>query len=145
MSRKDTVFNAELYQFSEIIVSNLHSIKGISTLSFTKYVDVMPVSDADFLQKILQAVGVSITQSLCINITQLSYSFAKFKQQYTPQYAICFGIAPSDLGLHLQIPLYQTVVLGGTSFLFADSLTLIASDKQKKAALWNTLKVMYRV
>ncbi len=145
MNRKDTIFTNDLYHFPENIAINLLSISSNTTLSITQYAQAMPASDGELLQKILQAVGVVGEQSICVDIDKQPYSLHYFKQQYAPHYVIGFGIKPADVGLQFQLPPYHPIALLGVQFLFADALSVIANDKQKKVILWNCLKAMYKV
>ncbi len=145
MSRKDTVFSADLYQFAEIIDGNLATDTSPATLCLTRYETTIPTTDSDFLEKILQAVGPGVGTSLCLNIRQQPYSLSAFRRVYRLRYTLGFGVSPAEMGLQLNSPLYTPLVIGNIMLLFADPLAVIAAEKAKKALLWNALKVMYGV
>lgn len=145
MKRKDTIFTNDLYRFPEIIVNNLPTTNDSYTLALTKYSATMPDADIELLNKILQATGMQSNQRTCIDISKAPTSFNCLQQNYKPHYIIGFGINPADVGLQFQLPPYHPITLLGIQFLFADALSVIANDKQKKAILWNCLKAMYKV
>lgn len=58
---------------------------------------------------------------------------------------ILFGYELGDLGLHLQVANYFPILIGGTTYLVADSLEFIeqakdGGDNRPAGALWNAIK-----
>ena len=147
MSHKDTVFDADLYQFSEIREPSLVADNSVHTLCLARYGTAIPSADPELCQKILQAVGVQAAQSRFIDLAVQCYPLSAFRRIYPLQYAIGFGITLSDMGLSLRLAPYTPFIPqgGGLCLLLADSLAVIAADKSKKAVLWNALQAMYGI
>lgn len=145
MSHKDTVFDTELYQFFEIREPSLIADNSVHTLCLSRYGTAIPSADVELCQKILQAAGLQAAQSRFIDLAAQCYPLSAFRRVYPLQYAIGFGISPSDMGLSLRLAPYTPLIPqgGGLRLLLADSLAVIAADKSKKAALWNALQAMY--
>jgi hypothetical protein len=60
-----------------------------------------------------------------------------------PLHVLVFGIPASQLGLSLQISPYQPFHFHGANWLFADALSALAPDKNKKGLLWAALQKMF--
>ena len=99
----------------------------------------------ELLSKILKAVHYDLEKdALLIELTEKdAFSFVRFQTKTMIEKMIVFGIEPKNCGLNLSIKLYQEKHFQNWSFLFANDLQEIALDKNKKALLWNALKIMF--
>lgn len=99
----------------------------------------------DFLQKITTAIKINLAQdTLTLKITAAErYSFIELTKQHQINHIVLFGVSPSVLGLHFDLPLYWVARHQERFFLLADSLELIQKDKTRKAALWSCLQEMF--
>lgn len=107
-------------------------------------VDVTPL-DKIFLAKILSAVQYDLEQdTTLIELREgQDLSFQNISKTLAPRHFISLGLAPKELGLNLTNQLYQPMNIENCCFLFANSLTEIAKDTNKKAALWGCLQSMF--
>lgn len=94
------------------------------------------------LQKIMQAVNVSLSNAGLINIHKWeNASIQRLVDTLSPQTIICFGGAmPNDQNLP---ELYQIGTLLNARALMSESLSLINSDVNKKKSLWLALKSLF--
>lgn len=102
-------------------------------------------SNREFLIKILGATQLSLTDD-CL-LAQVPdgepLSVPQFIREKQPAQVLVFGLIPSQLGLTIQIPLYQATEFYGTTWLFADALSVLEPDKAKKGQLWTALKALF--
>lgn len=103
-----------------------------------------------FLGKILKAVDLDIEEDIyCINITNhSSISFSRLPGKNNYQNIICFGLAPTEIGLTVDCKMYQPFVLSNKNWLFAHNLQDIFEErqqgkKQMAGALWNAMKQLF--
>lgn len=112
-----------------------------------------PEEDAalgDFLEKVLAAAGIRLsTDVLLIRLTKGEpFSFSQLSRRHGIRQVLIFGIEPGLLGLHFQLPLYQPVQLGPTTFLLAHNLADIHQERQqggkeKAGLLWKALQILF--
>lgn len=88
-----------------------------------------------FLTKVLEAVQVNLETEAWVGSTGV--------QNPGTKPLLVFGLTPSQLGYTFQAPLYQPFRMGDRQFLFSDSLRDISADKNKKAALWKALQILF--
>lgn len=94
----------------------------------------------NLLTNILNACKLSMQDVSLINIAPYpGLEFPDWQKAINIKQAICFGIAPEQIGL-TDIPTYQLVTVNGSTLLFSDDLLAIGADKALKARLWNGLK-----
>ncbi len=101
---------------------------------------------ADFLMKILQAVGFDLqNDALNLWVTPSEQFWFKDLDRASPvSHAVFFGITPAQAGLNLEVPIYQPVVVSGKTFLFSDSLAKIQENPALKRPLWEALKIIFK-
>ncbi len=101
--------------------------------------------DKAFLTKILGAVHYNLEQdTTLIELSEgQNLSFQNISKSLTPRHLISLGIPPKELGLNLSNHLYQLKNIENCCFLFTDKLSEIATDKNKKGALWGCLQTMF--
>ncbi len=103
----------------------------------------------EFLKKVLAAAGLDIERDcLLLELPPDRYrdeaiSLNQFWKTRCPETVLAFGIRPEQLGLRLQIHPYQITQFYQTQFLFADKLSLLEPDRERKGKLWNSLKIMF--
>lgn len=104
-------------------------------------------TDADFLEKILKAVHLSMEEVDFINIDALDKqsNFKDMLSAKTVHHFISFGVALKRLSLEILLVPYQIKPIEGINFLYADPLAALQTDVNKKKALWLCLKKMFAV
>jgi hypothetical protein len=116
--------------------------KGIWVLALA---EAQQTGNTDFLKKVLGAAQLDLERDTL---------FAEIPENEPIDMAAClrikpaaqvlvFGIPPKQLGLHLQAPAFQPFAFYGTTWLFADALSVLEPDKTKKGMLWTALKTMF--
>jgi len=102
---------------------------------------VLPESQEDFLEKILQAVNLRLDEAKLINrLSPNPEDNWEDWQEIPSQYLIAFGTKIPVF--KVDIPLYEVKYYKTLSFFVADSLADIAEDKDKKKQLWKVLQEM---
>jgi hypothetical protein len=102
-------------------------------------------SNRDFLDKVLTAAQLNLAQDALLaeipagEPRTLSADFVELQ----PKQVLVFGLSPAQLGLSFEIQAYQPLTFYGCTWLFADPLSAIESDKTKKTQLWSALKQMF--
>lgn len=104
-------------------------------------------SNTDFLKKVLSAAQLDLERDTL---------FAEIPENEPVDMAAClrikpaanvlvFGLAPAQLGLHVEARPFQPFSFYGTTWLFADALSVLEPDKTKKGLLWTALKSMFLI
>jgi len=107
-------------------------------------VPLLETQDEAFLEKVLQAVGLSLAQVTVINVHQVvdpDYYYL-FKEKTVRQF-ISFGVPMEELNLYLDLPPYEVKAIHGIRFLSTDSLAGIRTDVERKRGLWAALQQMF--
>lgn len=60
-----------------------------------------------------------------------------------PEKMLIFGFTPAEVGLRIDAALYQPCVFYGTTWLFAEALSVLEPDKARKMQLWTALKQIF--
>jgi hypothetical protein len=98
----------------------------------------------NLLTNILNACKLGMQDVALINIAGFpATALPVWQQAVNMQQCIVFGIAPGSLGLE-PLPVYQVHRAGDVQVLFSDPLEIIATDKQLKGKLWNSLKQLFQ-
>lgn len=96
------------------------------------------------LGKILMAVGKSLDEDTCTLIyDNKPFQLSALASSHHPQIVLCFGIAPSEIGLNIVDTKYQRMTLGETVYLFADAMSKITADQSAKKNLWSVLQKLF--
>jgi DNA polymerase III psi subunit len=99
----------------------------------------------ELLHNILSAAKLSVDKQVhTLSVTRNNaYSFIQMQSKAGFEKALLFGVTPADLGIHLDLHLYQPLPFQGCNFVLADKLADIQQDTNKKKALWSCLKDIY--
>ena len=106
-------------------------------------VRTLPPDEEAFLDKILQAVGLSLRQIELINIAPLSVQERDAREVVASQkitHLLLFGVSVIELHLDVLLMPYQPKKLGESQLLWVDSLASIQNDQLLKRKLWESLK-----
>lgn len=98
--------------------------------------------DEAFLEKVLTAVDLKLTEVKMINTFKKNYLFENW-DEIPSEKIIFFGAEPEDFFPGLQLENYQLKSSGGVRLLKAEALSTIQADKDKKTSLWNALKRLF--
>jgi len=134
-----------LYKIPERSI--LDQVKG----AFAKRVAVVVLTETgspeytDFLKKILLAAGLDLENDTLLAELEAGgdLSFMPLLKSKQAESVLVFGLAPKQLGLHLDCPRYQPLRFYGLRFLFADKLSVLEPDQTLKRNLWQALQQMY--
>lgn len=98
-----------------------------------------------FLAKVLAAANLNLAQDTLLAAlpVQESCAIAPDLTQHKPKFVLVFGFSPKHLGLSAQVEPYQPTSFYGCTWLFADRLSVLEPDKNKKTQLWTALKQIF--
>jgi len=99
------------------------------------------------LEKILAAVKYNLSndcQLICLKQNQ-SISFSTFASKNGFKNVLIFGPISRKLGLNFDFKWYYPIEHNDCTFLFANHLSVIQSDKAHKSALWGALQEMFSI
>lgn len=113
---------------------------------FNKKEKELTSNEHALLSNILKACKVNMAQVMLINIQYDPINKLKLIQQvYQPKYLIGFGVSRAMLGITISAKPYTNIQFLHCNMLFAHSLALIESDKQKKMLLWQCLQQLFQL
>lgn len=98
-----------------------------------------------FLAKVLAAANLNLEKDTLFAQIPASepVNFSTDLKRKQPEHVVIFGLPPSQLGLTIETSLYQPVIFYGVTWLFADALSVLEPDKNRKGQLWSALKQMF--
>ncbi|MCC9167040.1 hypothetical protein [Pontibacter harenae] len=118
--------------------------KGVAVLVTVSDEQFSTLPQLDFLQKILNAIGLTATDVAYVNNkTGAIASFEELQQTLEVNYLISFASRIDTDKPHEKFSLYKPVVVGQVPVVFAQSLAIIEKDVEHKKQLWNALKQMF--
>ena len=133
-----------------------HSIEAIDQVSNTasNSFKVMVVLEAQedkvlldrLLKKILAAINIDLAKDVCLLKApehSQSLNIINTIKDLKIEKVICFGVQPKDLTLNFATSLYKPMTIGELTFLFADTLSTLDKDANRKKALWVNLQQIF--
>lgn len=130
-------------EIKELIIKSRGGFKkNILILVDDPFPEVLNITDTEFLLKILKAIRLSEDDVAIVNVHHLNNDFLPLlKEHFNYRVLMMFGIeAPS---ITKNITKYKIIESSGEKVLYADSLTDIDKDKQKKLKLWENLQLLF--
>jgi hypothetical protein len=135
-----------------IFIAPEHSALDFSKGGFAKRVWVLvleepstAIANRDFLAKVLAAANLNLEKdTLFAEIpASIPVRFSTDLKQKEPEQVLVFGLSPAQLGLAIDTLPYNPIAFYGATWLFADVLSALEPDKNKKGQLWSALKQMF--
>jgi len=99
-------------------------------------------NDLDFLMKIVES-GLRYSKNDFALVNTAVFPLEQIMEEVEYDYLISFGITNQEFISSKK--LYEVHENEGIEELFADNLSEIGLDKQKKILLWNSLKSMFKI
>lgn len=127
-----------------------NTVRDIGTGDFAKKILVLALEEAQgfanraFIAKVFSAANLDLSADALL--AELPHGraincFAGLEER--PAYVFSFGIPAVQMGLQAQIPNYEAVEFHGVTWVFADPLSILEPDRDKKVKLWNILKTLF--
>ena len=134
-------FNFEIYRLPELanLSNNIDPSKSIVVL-----LKGAEEAEIALLSKIFQAVGKNLETGGCVINDRKLPSYKMINSAINFKKLLVFGIAPKDIGLHLNVKAYQLIPFQDRQLLFSHSLEVITNDLAKKKQLWGQLQLMFK-
>lgn len=123
----------------------------VATGGFARRVYILALAEPlfpanrEFLSKVLSAVQLNLDKdTLFAEFSEsMQFSFVQELKIKQPEHVLVFGARPAQLGIQAATSLYQPLVFYGVNWLFADALSVLEPDKNKKGQLWSALKQVF--
>lgn len=109
-------------------------------------VESIEKEEAEFLAKVLGAVGLSLEKVDLIDLSKTGQTDLKnvLSQKFVNQF-VTFGVSLFKINLEIPLTPYEIRSIQGINFLFAHSLTEISSNQNLKKQLWVSLKSLFAI
>ncbi len=138
---------AELYKDALVSDVQLHqsSYPGHPGTGAIKknIVIVLREGNTVYLDKILKACRLDRNDVALEKPGSLHYK--ELMKQYHCKIIILFGVAPAELQLPVDFPLFQLQPFNGVTYLYAPSLQETEQDKPKREKLWLSMKRLFNL
>ncbi len=135
-----------------IFIAPERAASEFSQENFARRVWVLALKEPDFsaankafLAKVLAAANLNLEKDTFFAEIPASepLHFSADLKQKQPERVLVFGLPPAQLGLKIEIQFYKTIAFYGADWLFADALSALEPDKNRKSQLWSALKQMF--
>lgn len=133
-----------------LFLTHSHSVAEMGRGAYGKKVLVLTLSEPDspgnraFLEKILAAAGLELAQDTLLVEVPIGMPLNCFASLAVPPEAVLvFGLPPAQIGLTALTTPYQVCHLNRCHWLFADALSVLEPNRDKKGQLWLALKSLF--
>lgn len=135
-----------------IFLAPEHAASDFSSGHFARRIWVLSISEPSlsafnkaFLDKVLAAANLNLEKDTMFAEIPVSepVHFSTDLKRKMPEQVLVFGLRPAQIGLNIEAPFYRPIDFYGTTWLFADALSVLEPDKNKKGQLWSALKQMF--
>ena len=140
-----------MFPTGELVFRTANStINDLSAGLYGKNIVVLALAEPDseankvFLSTVLSAAKldlVSDTFFVEIPAGEPINCFVGLRER--PKFILVFGLSPAQVGLQAAIQPYQVTLLHQVTWLFADSISQLEPDRDKKGKLWSALKEIF--
>lgn len=126
------------------------SVSSLAEGDFAKNILVMVLSEPNspgnkaFIAKVLSAANLDLAADTCFAEVPAGTPvncFAGLPER--PKFILVFGLPPAQVGLFAAVQPYQPLHFHGANWVFADALSILEPDRDKKGKLWNILKTLF--
>ena len=139
-----------MFSFEELVFRA--SDQSVSTLSkgkFARQILVLTLAESDsnhisFINKVLAAVKLDLeVDALYAEVApgQAINCFSGLKSP--PKFVLVFGLSPKHVRCFANVRAYEPLSINRCTWLFADALSILEPNRDKKTQLWNALKSVF--
>ncbi|MBL7828349.1 MAG: hypothetical protein JNJ57_17085 [Saprospiraceae bacterium] len=134
----------------EIVLAADKTLPELGSGAYQKQVVVLALAEPEspvnksFLDKVFAAANLDLGKdTLYVEVDPQTpiNCFAGVSPQ--PLYIIVFGLPMVQVGIKVQAQFYQPFSLSGTTWLFADPVSVLEPNRDKKGQLWAALKNLF--
>jgi len=119
--------------------------KNILVVVSHEAVPFLPDEELSFLTNVLAACKLSIADIGIINSYRTEQTDLQNIIAAEGKKILLFGVEPLAIGLPINFPSFQLQPFNNRTYLHAQALSQINTDKGLKAKLWSVLKVMFGI
>jgi hypothetical protein len=140
-----------MFPTGELVFRSADStINGLSEGLYGKNMLVLALAEADsaanklFLAKVLSAANLNLDSDALFSEVPVGEPINCFVGlPARPKFILVFGLSPAQVGLQAAIQPYQVAHLHQVTWLFADAVSQLEPDREKKGKLWSVLKEIF--
>lgn len=116
-------------------------------LFYKKSTDTATASIQDnlFLKLIEQALKLNLNQFLWVDIAKNQTRFSTIVKNVSVQKCFLFGVSEKEIGLNIDLPLYQLKKIKDIEFIKTDSPEDMENNKALKSRLWSQLVISFNI
>ncbi|HQG37869.1 MAG TPA: hypothetical protein PLK15_01955 [Chitinophagales bacterium] len=103
------------------------------------------IQDNLFLKLIEQALKLNLNQFLWVDITKNQTRFSTIIKNVSVQKCFLFGVSEKEIGLNIDLPLYQLKKIKDIEFIKTDSPEDMENNKALKSRLWSQLVISFNI
>ncbi len=97
----------------------------------------------DLLRRIFTAIKLDLDKDACLIFAPKDFVLTRISTPPRDKIMLVFGLKPLNLGLNLKYNPYRASVLGQVTYLFSESLAVVASRQESKKQLWTALQNLF--
>ena len=98
------------------------------------------------LSKLIEnGLKLSTENFLFIDTSSQHARISSLKKSLEIKKCFFFGVLEKEIGINIDIPLYQLVEVGETEFLKADAPEMLEKEKLLKNQLWKQLQISFKL
>jgi len=105
----------------------------------------MEVQNSLFSKLIENALKLKLEQFLFVDLNAKTQRFSVINKAVEVRKCFLFGVSEREVGLNMDIPLYQLMNVSNIEFLRADAPEVLENDKHKKSQLWQQLQLAFKL
>lgn len=116
-------------------------------LFYKKSTDAATASIQDnlFLKLIEQALKLNLNQFLWVDIAKNQTRFSTIIKNVSVQKCFLFGVSEKEIGLNIDLPLYQLKKIKDIEFIKSDTPEEMEKNKALKSQLWSQLVISFNI
>jgi hypothetical protein len=103
------------------------------------------IQDNLFLKLIEQALKLNLNQFLWVDIAKNQTRFSTIIKNVSVQKCFLFGVSEKEIGLNIDLPLYQLKKIKDIEFIKTDSPEDMENNKALKSRLWSQLVISFNI
>lgn len=127
VSEENFVFDKKIFNYQNLILLDSSNFKEKENI--------------EALNKILLSIGLKTEENTHVQPLKKNQTLSLNSNEFREEtWILCFGIAPSDLGLQGFVELHTPFSFKNFRLLFAAEIKDYIHDKNNKLKLWNALK-----
>jgi hypothetical protein len=133
-----------IFQAAENSVCKLAEGDFAKNILVVALAEPQTVENRAFITKVLSAANLDLLKDTFFVEISGSTALNCFNDlPERPKFILVFGLPPKQVGLQAAVQAYQPLQLQNTTWVFADALSILEPNRDKKGQLWTILKSLF--